>query len=253
MYNNRGLSNRSILNTTRDPLKFNEKNIQGVNRALKDIVKSKIHKSLKYELMNGHENSKLESDNKETNKLLVDIGLTENKIVSADLFEVDLINNIDIPRQQVASDETEEVPVSSDTVEIESEEEESTDADEEDDDVMQDVKDKNYNTFLEKYNNMIDNIDINKDFIDEYKDKLNAKIQEIKNLNIIKNYTSEQMFIKMSNILLAFLQDKEDYTQKLVDKNKKKENYENNKTYNKHKDNLIAIKNDIADIKIFLK
>ena len=55
--------------------------------ALKDIAKTHFHKFIRQDLMNGHQDSKIEPSPKGTdnivNKLLGDIGVTENKIVSA--------------------------------------------------------------------------------------------------------------------------------------------------------------------------
>ena len=49
------------------------------------------------------------------------------------------------------------------------------------------------------------------------------KLNEIKNLNMVKNYSSEQMLQKMSNLLLSFLEDRRDYIQGKIDKWKQKE------------------------------
>lgn len=221
MNKSRGLTSRSILNTSRGLITDNRGIKKDYDRALKDIKEINFYNSYLYDY---DDNSKLipSTNVKNEPNILEEIGLIETKVSDVDLFELNLVSNIPIeespieespieeynmpslsPNIQSVSFETGDEPQSGDSIDENDTESSIVRADEDDEETeMNQIKEENYNKFIEDYQEIIEGADFSDDFYEKNKDIFNDKLKDIKNSNQIKNYSIGEMIDLMKETLI---------------------------------------------------
>lgn len=277
MNKTRGLyNNRNFLNSRGNSL-YEKRGLKTSHeRALKDIQETNFYKNMLQEIIQQENNEKVVSVSNDKENIAV-LAPVESAVSGTELFELNFLNNINIPVTQRSSDlqkseeyetTTVEVPINketnitSNTEEVENENEESViesalrEEQDEEEEQLQQIKEENYRNFVIYYEVMLDMY--KSEFINKIKDKLNNKLENIRNDNDINNYSVDDMLNMMKQTIIVYLEhDRKDIKKKMQtienkdeNKNKSKDKI-SSKTYKKHNDNIEEIDNIIKTINEF--
>lgn len=277
MNKTRGLyNNRNFLNSRGNSL-YEKRGLKtSYERALKDIQETNFYKNMLQEIIQQENNEKVVSVSNDKENIAV-LAPVESAVSGTELFELNFLNNINIPVTQRSSDlqkseeyetTTVEVPINketnitSNTEEVENENEESViesalrEEQDEEEEQLQQIKEENYRNFVIYYEVMLDMY--KSEFINKIKDKLNNKLENIRNDNDINNYSVDDMLNMMKQTIIVYLEhDRKDIKKKMQtienkdeNKNKSKDKI-SSKTYKKHNDNIEEIDNIIKTINEF--
>ena len=277
MNKTRGLyNNRNFLNSRGNSL-YEKRGLKtSYERALKDIQETNFYKNMLQEIIQQENNEKVVSVSNDKENIAV-LAPVESAVSGTELFELNFLNNINIPVTQRSSDlqkseeyetTTVEVPINketnitSNTEEVENENEESViesalrEEQDEEEEQLQQIKEENYRNFVINYEVMLDMY--KSEFINKINDKLNNKLENIRNDNDINNYSVDDMLNMMKQTIIVYLEhDRKDIKKKMQtienkdeNKNKSKDKI-SSKTYKKHNDNIEEIDNIIKTINEF--
>ena len=265
----RGLSTRSVLNTNislckkRKGIYKNETN----ERSLKDITETKFYKNVLNSNIDTNDKVLEPTDGENddtTTKIVSTVGIVENKFTSVELTELNVINNIDFPKTNIEYSQENDEPQTGESFDeipyLEDDQiEESSDNDNnvyensvvrDDDDDENEFKQENYDIFIEKYNNLINNIDFDDTFMKKYQDIFNDKLRDIKNQYKIHNYSVEQMLNIIKTTLIEFTDYEIQKIIKSMENIERKKDYKNlsktqillkSSTYKKYNEKLLSL------------